>query len=60
MIRSQCGPGSVQPDADPVRLAAAVLAAVQGGLVLSQPERAAWPLEAALDHALHALRTSAA
>jgi hypothetical protein len=38
-------------------VAAAILAAIQGGLVLSQPERASWPLEAALDHTLHALHT---
>ena len=44
--------GLVDPSADPVRIATVILAAIQGGLVLSQPERAAWPLEAALDSAL--------
>ncbi|MFC3688009.1 TetR/AcrR family transcriptional regulator [Aquipuribacter hungaricus] len=48
--RMQAG-GHVDPGADPDRLAAAVLAAVQGGLLLSQPERSSWPLEAALDSA---------
>jgi AcrR family transcriptional regulator len=57
--RMQAG-GLVRPEADPVRIAAAVLAAIQGGLVLSQPERAGWPLEAALDHALNTLRAAAA
>ena len=50
--------GEIDPGVDPDRLAAAVLAAIQGGLLLSQPERASWPLEAALDTAwttLHAM-----
>ena len=54
--RMQAG-GLMDPGADPDRLAASVLAAIQGGLLLSQPERASWPLEAALDAAwatLHA------
>jgi AcrR family transcriptional regulator len=37
---------------DPHRIAVAILAAIEGGLLLSQPERSAWPLEAALDLAL--------
>lgn len=48
--------GGTDPDADPDFAAAAILAAIQGGLVLSQTEGAGWPLEAALDHALHVLR----
>lgn len=52
--RMQAG-GHVDAGADPDRLAAAILAAIQGGLVLSQPERSAWPLEAALDQVLTAL-----
>jgi hypothetical protein len=36
----------------PTLLATVILAAIQGGLVLSQPERSAWPLEATLDSAL--------
>lgn len=51
--------GEVDASADPQRLAVAILAAIQGGLVLSQPERSSWPLEAALDHVLHSLRASA-
>jgi AcrR family transcriptional regulator len=51
--------GLVDPGAEPARLAAAVLAAIQGGLVLSQPERSAWPLQAALDQVLVALTASA-
>jgi AcrR family transcriptional regulator len=49
--------GSIDPEVDPHRVAAAILAAIQGGLVISQPERAGWPLEAALDHAMATLRT---
>ncbi|GAA4672090.1 TetR/AcrR family transcriptional regulator [Frondihabitans cladoniiphilus] len=47
--------GLVDPAADARKLAVSILAAIQGGLVLSQPERAAWPLEAALDTVLDAL-----
>ncbi|KQS17645.1 TetR/AcrR family transcriptional regulator [Frigoribacterium sp. Leaf186] len=49
--------GSVDEGADPVRVATAIIAAIQGGLLLSQSERAGWPLEAALDHALGPLHT---
>ncbi|WP_336921266.1 TetR/AcrR family transcriptional regulator [Aquipuribacter sp. SD81] len=55
--------GEIEAEADPQRLAAAILAAIQGGLVLSQPERSSWPLEAALDQVLvglHARATSRA
>ena len=55
--------GLVGPSADPQRIATVILAAIQGGLVLSQPERSAWPLEAALDTALaplHVIRSPAA
>lgn len=51
--------GLVAAGVDPTRLAVAILAALQGGLVLSQPERASWPLEAALDSAFAALRSTA-
>ncbi len=47
--------GEVDAAADPDRVAAAILSAIQGGLLLSQPLRDPWPLEAALDQALHAL-----
>lgn len=52
--RMQAG-GHVDPAADADRVAATILAAVQGGLVQSQPERSSWPLEAALDTVLQAL-----
>ena len=53
--RMQAG-GHLDPQANPDHLAAAVLAAIQGGLVLSQPEGDGWPLKAALDQLLHSLR----
>lgn len=56
--RMQAG-GHIDPGADPERVAASVLASIQGGLLLSQPERASWPLEAALDAAWATLRMSA-
>ncbi len=56
--RMQAG-GHIDPAADPERVAASVLAAIQGGLLLSQPERASWPLEAALDAAWATLHASA-
>lgn len=52
--------GFVASVADPERIAVSILAAIQGGLVLSQPERSAWPLEAALDSALAPLHNEAA
>ena len=57
-IRRMRHGGHVATSVDPDRLAAAILAAVQGGLMLSQPERSSWPLEAALDSLLDVLRTS--
>ena len=56
--RMQAG-GRIDAAADPERMAASVLAAIQGGLLLSQPERASWPLEAALDAAWATLRAPA-
>ncbi|OII21130.1 TetR/AcrR family transcriptional regulator [Frigoribacterium sp. MCBA15_019] len=56
-IRRLQAAGSVDASADPVRVATAIIAAIQGGLLLSQSERAGWPLEAALDHALGPLHT---
>ena len=49
--------GRLAPSTDPERLAAALLAAIQGGLIISQPERSGWPLEAALDSLLDVLRS---
>ncbi|HEY0237056.1 MAG TPA: TetR/AcrR family transcriptional regulator [Friedmanniella sp.] len=57
-IRRMRAGGNVGTAVDPERLAAAILAAVQGGLMLSQPERSSWPLEAALDSLLDVLRSS--
>ncbi|GAA3891583.1 TetR/AcrR family transcriptional regulator [Leifsonia kafniensis] len=47
--------GRVEASVDPQRIAIVMLAAIQGGLVLSQPLRSAWPLEAALEAALGSL-----
>jgi TetR/AcrR family transcriptional regulator, transcriptional repressor for nem operon len=44
--------GELAPDADPERLATATLAALQGGLMLTQITRKTTPLEAALDEML--------
>jgi AcrR family transcriptional regulator len=44
--------GDLAPDADPERLATATLAALQGGLMLTQMTRETAPLEAALDEML--------
>jgi AcrR family transcriptional regulator len=51
--------GVISRAVDPERIAAVILAAIQGGLVLSQTERSAWPLEAALDNALAPLQSAA-
>ncbi|WP_374945705.1 TetR/AcrR family transcriptional regulator [Agreia sp.] len=47
--------GAIDSSVEPLRVATVILAAIQGGLVLSQPERSPWPLEAALDNALSPL-----
>ena len=41
--------GGLTPDTDPDTLALALLAALQGGLLLTQVKRDTQPLEAALD-----------
>lgn len=51
-VRRMQDSGHLLPEADAERVAVAILAAIQGGLVLSQPEHAAWPLETALEGAL--------
>lgn len=48
-LRAMLERGELPADADPDRLATAVLAAVQGGLLLTQVRRTTEPLEAALD-----------
>jgi AcrR family transcriptional regulator len=52
--------GLLRADADPERLATAIFAAMQGGLLLTQATESIEPLEAALDGALTALRVAAA
>jgi AcrR family transcriptional regulator len=54
------GAGLLRADADPERLALAVFASLQGGLLLTQTMQSIEPLEAALDGALAALRADAA
>lgn len=44
--------GDLAPDADPADLAGAVMAALQGGLLLAQTTRTSRPLELALDMAI--------
>jgi len=51
--------GLIEPSVDAQRTAVVILAAIQGGLVLSQPLGSAWPLEAALDSALDPLHRAA-
>lgn len=48
-LREMHARGRLMPDADPDTLALALLAALQGGLLLTQIERDTKPLEAALD-----------
>ncbi|HEY6757992.1 MAG TPA: TetR family transcriptional regulator C-terminal domain-containing protein [Baekduia sp.] len=50
--------GALRDDVDPRRLATAIFAALQGGLLLTHAESALWPLEAALDGALGQLRAA--
>lgn len=50
--------GELRGDADPELLALGVLAALQGGLLMTQVRRSTAPLEAALDMALDAIRSS--
>ena len=52
--------GKLRPAADPVRLATATLASIQGGLVLTQTRRDPQQLRIALDAAYVYLRTFAA
>jgi TetR/AcrR family transcriptional regulator, transcriptional repressor for nem operon len=51
-LREMHARGRLTPDADPATLALALLAALQGGLLLTQIERHTKPLEAALDSML--------
>jgi AcrR family transcriptional regulator len=56
-LRRMSEQGKLRADADPERLAVAVFAALQGGLLLMQARDSIAPLEAALDGALAALRS---
>ncbi len=49
--------GAIRPDADPARLALSVLAALQGGLLLTQVRRDTTPVEVALDTAIDHIAT---
>lgn len=55
-VRRMQAADRIDASAGPEHLAAAILAAIQGGLVLSQPEHDGWPLRAAIDQALAGLR----
>lgn len=55
-VRRMQSAGHLDAAVDPDATAAAVLAAIQGGLVLSQPARSSWPLEVALRQVLAPLR----
>jgi hypothetical protein len=58
-LRAMRDRGALKPEADPAELATAVIAALQGGLLLAQTTRASRPLELALDMALgHIARLS--
>jgi TetR/AcrR family transcriptional regulator, transcriptional repressor for nem operon len=54
-LREMQARGRLAPDADPDTLALALLAALQGGLLLTQIQRDTKPLEAALDAMLELL-----
>lgn len=58
-LRAMRDRGELRPGADPDTLALGTLAAVQGGLVLTQVLRDAAPLAAALDTAIGAVRAAA-
>ncbi|TFD93454.1 TetR/AcrR family transcriptional regulator [Cryobacterium lactosi] len=58
-VKKMQAASQIDPAVDPQRIAVVILAAIQGGLVLSQPMRSAWPLEAALDSALEPLHQAA-
>ena len=59
-LRAMHERGDLRPEADPDRLALAVLAAVQGGLLLTQTRRDPEPLAVALDTVLAHIHTFAA
>jgi TetR/AcrR family transcriptional regulator, transcriptional repressor for nem operon len=52
--------GDLRPDADPEKLAMTLLAALQGGMLLTRTKRATGPLEAVLDSVLGYVESFAA
>jgi AcrR family transcriptional regulator len=58
-LRRMRAAGLLQPGADPQMIALSILAALQGGLLLTQTMKSLKPLEAALDGAMTALRALA-
>jgi AcrR family transcriptional regulator len=56
-LRAMRDRGDLRPDADPDELALALLCALQGGMLLSQTQRAIDPLAAALTAVLAHIRT---
>jgi TetR/AcrR family transcriptional repressor of nem operon len=52
--------GTLRPDADPVKLATGLMAALQGGYLLAQTARDSTPMAVALDMALDHIRSYAA
>ena len=58
-LRRDARRGELKPEANPAELATAVIAALQGGLLLAQTTRSSRPLELALDMAIgHVARLS--
>jgi TetR/AcrR family transcriptional repressor of nem operon len=48
--------GTLPPDADPDQLATAIMAALQGGYLLSQTAHSSTPMQVALDMAINHVR----
>ncbi|MFC4534899.1 TetR/AcrR family transcriptional regulator [Sphaerisporangium dianthi] len=59
-LRTMRAAGLLAADADPDTLALAVLASLQGGVIMGQTTGSVIPLEVAIEAALHHLRTYAA
>jgi TetR/AcrR family transcriptional repressor of nem operon len=58
-LRRLQGNGTLRPEADPVRLATGLMAALQGGYLLARTARNSEPMAVALDMALDHIRTYA-
>lgn len=59
-VRHMRDAGTLRPEADPVRLATGIMAALQGGYVLAQAARDVAPMRVALDMAIDHVRIYAA